>query len=452
MACRALCVLLFLALTAERNGDPLLYNGMWRSPLQVFAPLFDSIPGVRQPAWNLLLVALAPFCLLQPGAFRKRAWPLDVAIALGLGTIAFGVLWGWFRGGSAYFAYYQVHALVISLVVALLLRAAVRSPSDLKLVGLTLLSAALVRAALALYFFFAYVRGHEPYPPHMTSHDDSPLFAAGVVVALVWAFARRRFATWAVAAPAIVVLMLAMKVNNRRIAWLELGVALAFLYLLPMARALRRRANRWLLVAVPVLALYAAVGWGRSGPLFAPLRAIDSATGDNQDASALARNEENLNLMITYIRHPILGSGWGHPFVSVSSYYANFGGGWDEMYRYTPHNSLAALIAFTGLFGLFGTLAALPVAAFLAGRAAREARGPTEHTAALAAVCLLPIFGVHAYGDIGLQSPSAGLVLSVALAAAGRVSAWTGAWPERKRRARQRAAPPPDAPSVADAA
>jgi hypothetical protein len=452
VACRALCVLLFLAWTAERNGDRLLYCGMWRSPLSVFAPLFDSIPGVHQPAWNLMLVVLAPFCLLQPGAFRKRAWPLDAAIALGLATIGFGFLWGLTRGGDAYFAYYQVHALVVSLFVALLLRAAVRSADDLRFVGLTLVAAAVVRALLALYFFFSFVRGRERYPPHMTSHDDSPLFVAGVVLALVWAFARRRFGTWALSGLAIVVMLLAMKVNNRRIVWFELAVALGFLYLLPMARGLRRRANRWLMVALPVLALYAAVGWRRPGPLFAPLRAVDSATGDNQDDSSLARNEENLNLMITYIQHPILGSGWGHPFVSVSSYYAHFGGGWDTMYRYTPHNSLAGLIAFTGLVGLFGTLSAVPVAAFLAGRAAREARAPTEHAAALGAVCLLPVFGLHAYGDIGLQSLSACLVLSVALAAAGRVSTWTGAWPERQRRARRRSALPPDAPGVADAA
>jgi len=61
-------------------------------------------------------------------------------------------------------------------------------------------------------------------------------------------------------------------------------------------------------------------------------------------------------------------------------------------------------------------------------------------TAALAGVCLLPIYGVHAYGDIGLQVLGSGLVLSVALAAVGRVSSWSGAWPERNRRGRPRAA------------
>ena len=51
MLTRVVCALLFLALTAERTGDPLLYNYWWRSPMAVFAPLFDSLPGLHQPAW-----------------------------------------------------------------------------------------------------------------------------------------------------------------------------------------------------------------------------------------------------------------------------------------------------------------------------------------------------------------------------------------------------------------
>jgi hypothetical protein len=53
------------------------------------------------------------------------------------------------------------------------------------------------------------------------------------------------------------------------------------------------------------------------------------------------------------------------------------------------------------------------------------------------AVCYLPVFGMQAYGDIGMQSVTTGLLLSVAMAVAGRASVWTGAWPDG-RRARSR--------------
>ena len=119
MLLRVLCVLVLLGLTAEHSGDPLLYNSLWRSPLPVFAPLFDSLPLVRQPAWTLLLVAMVPLCYVQDGAIRRRAWPMDAAIGVSLTTVAFGP-WGVARGGSAYVAYYQLNAFLLALLVALL--------------------------------------------------------------------------------------------------------------------------------------------------------------------------------------------------------------------------------------------------------------------------------------------------------------------------------------------
>jgi hypothetical protein len=262
---------------------------------------------------------------------------------------------------------------------------------------------------------------------------------AGVLVLGGWALVRWRWQAWLLAAVLVVPILMAIKVNNRRVAWFELVVAVGFAYLLLPPGSLRRRINRWMLVLAPVVILYVGVGWGRPGAIFTPLRAFDSTTGETQDPSTLARNEENLNLVLTYIQHPIMGSGWGHQFISVSSFYAYFGGGFDEMYRYTPHNSLAALTAFGGLVGFFGTLGVLPVAAFLAARAHHRARRPIDRAATMWAVCYLPVYAIQAFADIGLQSLTAGLLLSVAMAVAGRASVWTGAWPAGRRPRRRRA-------------
>jgi hypothetical protein len=268
----------------------------------------------------------------------------------------------------------------------------------------------------------------------MTSHDDSPLFVTAIVVALCWALVRSHWRTWVAAAFVIVPILLAIKVNNRRVAWIELVAALVFLYLLLPNRGLRRKANRWLIVLAPLVVLYVSVGWGRPGALFTPLRAFGSTAGETQDASTMARNEENLNIILTYIQNPIIGIGWGHPMTMVSSYFAYFGGGFDTMYPFTPHNSLAALVAFSGLVGLFGILGIIPVTAFLAARACRLARDRLDRAAGMAAVCYLPVFGMQAYADIGLQTLTGGLLLSVAMTVAGRASVWTGAWPGGRRR------------------
>ena len=100
LLCRVLCALLFVAWTAEwpLEYDSQLYLGHWRSPFQVFGPLFVSLPGVNLFAWQLALFAIAPFCLFRRGAFRGRAPVMDAAIACSLLSIACTFLWGILRG------------------------------------------------------------------------------------------------------------------------------------------------------------------------------------------------------------------------------------------------------------------------------------------------------------------------------------------------------------------
>jgi hypothetical protein len=52
----------------------------------------------------------------------------------------------------------------------------------------------------------------------------------------------------------------------------------------------------------------------------------------------------------------------------------------------------------------------------------------------MAALCILPAYSGQCYGDIGFQSLTCGLILGVAMAAAGKVSAWAGAPPDGARK------------------
>src|SRR5262245_36380405 len=308
--CLALCAFLFVAWTAERPGDD-MYFADWRSPFQIFGPLFESLPFVHLPAWHVLLIAIAPLCLLQPTAFRKRAWPMDAAILVSLATIALTFVWGLARGGSAYPSSYQLRSFLIALFVGALLLSVIRNRADLKALGLTVLAAALVRGTLATYFFVVHVWGQQldPYPMFMTSHADSLLFVSGIVIVLSWAIARMKPAAWLAAAFVTPYLLVAMKVNNRRLAWVELAIILVFTYvLIRRQRQIRRRVNLLAVAATPLLFVYVVVGWGRQGAIFAPLRAFSTTSGETEDASSLARNEENLNLIYTFQSNPLLGT------------------------------------------------------------------------------------------------------------------------------------------------
>jgi hypothetical protein len=341
-----------------------------------------------------------------------------------LASVAVTFLWGWLRGGSAYNAYYQLWRFLVALLVGLLLLSVIRHADDVKALGTTVLAAALVRATLCIYFYWAHVHGQmDPPPPYMTTHDDSLLFVAGVLIVLSWALVRTRWSTWFASAMVSLFLLYAIVLNNRRLAWIELLMAVALMYpVVPRGRA-RRSVHRFLLVAAPVVLLYVAVGWGRAGPLFEPLRALSTA-GSDADASSLARQEEIRNLLHTLatIGNPLLGTGWGVPYIKVTAIYAQFGQEWWQ-FQYMPHNSLLGVAVFGGLVGLFGMWLVVPVAAFLAVRGQRGATRPAERAGAITALCILPAYGAQCYGDIGLQSLTCGLLLGVAVAVAGKVAA-----------------------------
>ena len=434
--CRLLCALLFVAWTAELPADAgtHLYCEYWRSPLQALGPLFVSMPGVGLLPWQALLLVATPFCLLWPGAFHKRAWPMDAAIVTSLASVLVSFLWGVLRGGSAYNAYYQLWRFLLALLVGVLLLSTVRSSRDLKALGWTVLAAACLRGSLGIYFYWAHVRGKiNPLPPHVTTHDDSLLFVSGLVIVLSWAFARRRWRTWLAASLVSGGLIYAIVLNNRRLAWIELLLALGFAYLLLPPGAGRRRVTLWLLIGAPLVLAYFVVGSQRPEAVFAPARALSTA-GSNEDASSLARQEEIRNLIytLTTAGNPLLGTGWGVPYQKVTSVYANYGQEWWQ-YVYMPHNSLLGVAVFSGLVGICGIWLVVPVGAFLATRGYRGSTRPVERSAAMTALCVLPAYAAQCYGDIGFQSLTCDLLLGVAIAVAGTVSARGGRAPNRPR-------------------
>jgi hypothetical protein len=422
-----MCVLLFLAWVGEwpRETDSVLYSGLWRSPFEVFGPLFVSLPGIRMFTWQLLLIALAPACLLTPGAFRRRAPAMDAAIVVSFGSIAITFLWGWMRGGAAYEAYYQLWRFLTALLVGLLLLSVIRASRDLRPLGLTVLAAALIRGTLVMYFYWVHVQGRiVPPPEYMTNHDDALLFVAAILIVASWAFAKGGPMAWSLAVLVSLHQLYAIVLNDRRIAWVELAMACGLTYVLIGPGRWRRRVNRWLMATAPVVLLYVAVGWGREGAVFAPIQAF-ATTGSNADASSLARQEEVRNLLYTLsaARNPLLGTGWGVPYQKVTSVYANYSADW-VLALYTPHNSLLGLAVFGGFVGIFGIWLVVPVAAFLAARGYRRSTDAVDRAAAMVAAGLLPAYGVHCFGDIGFQSFPCGLILGVAMAVAGKVSAW----------------------------
>jgi hypothetical protein len=417
------------------DRDPVLYYGLWRSPLVFFGPLFVSIPGVNLFPWQILLLASVLLCLLQPNTYRRRSWVVDATLAVSVASVTITFLWGWLRGSSAYQAYYQVWRFLAALVVGFLVHSVIRRSQDLRTLGLTVLAAALTRGGLCIYFYWAHIQGQvDPPPPHLTTHDDTLLFVSGLLISITWATVRRTKRAWLAAAIVTGTLCYAIVLNNRRLAWLELFLALALMYF-QLPTVARRRATRWGLVAAPFVLAYVVAGWGREGAIFAPVKAISTA-GSEGDSSSLARQEEIRNLLYTLstIGNPLLGTGWGVGYKEFTSVYTHFPGQGFWQYPFLPHNSLLGVVVFSGFVGFFGIWLVIPVTAMLAVRGYQEAIRPVDRAAALTVLCMLPAYSIQCFGDIGFQGLTCALLLGVAIGSAAKLSVWGELLARRRRR------------------
>lgn len=410
--------------------DNVLYDGHWRSVFGALGPLFTPVPGISLFPWQLLLFALVPFCLNTSGTARCHAREVDRAIFVSIACIGIAFLWGLVRGGSAYFAYYQIWRFLAALLIAYMLMSLIRSERDLVTLGKVVILAALIRATLCIYYFWTYLHGKvSPLPEYVTNHDDSMLWVVATLITSIWAFLKGGRAAWTIAALVVPLLFYAMVLNDRRIAWVELGMSMPLIYVLIGSGPLRSRINKWALRAAPLVVVYFVAGLANDSGLFAPVHAL-LTTGSNYDPSSLTRQEEARNLLRTLvdIGDPLFGTGLGRPYYKAESYWSNYDADW-ALTLYTPHNAILGLAAFTGLVGVIGIWGVVPAGAYVAARGYWASTGVVPRAAAMVALGGLAAYSVHCYGDIGLQSFAGSLIFGAALATAGKVAAWSQALP-----------------------
>ena len=72
---------------------------------------------------------------------------------------------------------------------------------------------------------------------------------------------------------AIPILMFGMVVNNRRMAFVILAATFIVVYFI-CERQIRRRINKTVIVALPVLLAYTVAGWSSRAPWASPIRSI----------------------------------------------------------------------------------------------------------------------------------------------------------------------------------
>lgn len=435
-------VLVFMGLVLENPGDAFA-SRLWKSPLATLGALmlahWNTVIGFKPlvfSGFDLGLVILFVIALYRRAAgsridgpeFVQSASPLRFFCAVTIAGAFVMEIWGAAQGGmDVSNSLWQIQHVAYLPVLFFLFDLAFRGPRDFPAIAKTVVAAALVRASAAWAIrHFVHPNSYEDMPC-ATTHTDSMLFAVALCLCIVLVIEyhdRRRIRLAAFVMP---VLLLGMIANNRRLVWVEVALAmLLLLALAPRRGKFVRNVMRGALVVLPAFFVYLAAGWdSQSGRLFSIPRMVRSIIDSKSDASSEWRDWENFNLVYTLQQSPVIGRGFGHPFLEpLKLPHVDY----DQEY-FLPHNSILGLWAQGGVFGFTLLWTMLVVATLLAVRSYKLATRPEDRVAALVAVMMMVIFLAHCYGDLGLGTWDANLLTALALVIAGKLALTTGAWP-----------------------
>jgi len=407
--------LFFLMLTAESPGA---YGAYWHLPFSLsYSLIFDWKPlaAPNIDIFTLIIVfGSAPFAI--------RPDPIGRSLLLSTGTLAAWSAYGILTGGSAYQVQFQIHTLLASFLFAVACRRTLQTPQDYFAFGKTLIYAALYRALMCVLFYaFVVAPGVlDPPPPFCTSHDDTVLFVTALMTLCIHlgffpSPLQRRRVLYASG-----LILTGIVLNNRRLAWVSLISAIV-LVLAVLPSSSRQLIRRYTIRVLPLLALYALIGWGRPEAVFAPLRSLSSVAPGQEDASTRSRDAENAGLIFTLRQNPAFGSGWGHQYIETDD---SLSAREFTQYRYVPHNSLLGLLAFSGFLGFYGVWLIWPVCGYLAARAVRHARDPASRCFGMVILVTQIVVMNQVWGDMGLFSYTTTFIMAAACSCASRLHAF----------------------------
>jgi O-antigen ligase len=430
-----LFVLILLCLGLDATAE-----GTWDSPLAPLGRLLvhnlaKTIEGANLPfqlfaAVFVLLLFIHWYRRLSGSridslAYRGVAKPLSLALVCSLVAVFAEFANGVLHGGDMQMAKIQIQTFVFTMMLAYLLSVALRGIQDYKVIGRLILAAACMKAVLAIYVYKEIMPTLVPSAEVATTHGDSMLFTTAAMLLISRFYEQPNRRNLILTAGFLPLMVWAMIANNRRTAWVEIAASIITLYIISHRTKLKRLITQTLVLSVPVVIGYIAVGWNSSSRIFAPIKTFRSVGDGQVDPSTLYRDLENFNLIQMLKEHTLLGSGFGQPYkiVVIMPDISFF-----QEWRFMPHNSVLGLWAFTGWLGFTGLSMAAVAAVYFAARAYRAAQQPVERTAAFMSIAAIVIYWVQCWADIGFSERTGIFLIGPAIAIAARMVVSTGAW------------------------
>lgn len=385
---------------------------------------WTGLPIILSPLELLLLLGLIGTAVAEairpPG---DRVAPSDLALRLRGGwpillftfTLVFGFARGVFADGDPYVGLWELRYLLYVPACYLIARAGLRKPEHIAGLLRVGLAAAVVFAAEGAYRRIALIDTHQlvVIPEFAFEHEDVLFLSAFTLLLLasfVFGALKHVRMLGLLVTPLLLYTLLA---TERRAGIIVLLIGLLVIALTTLF--VRRRA--FFLAAAPVLTiavLYLGLFWNASGVLGQPARAIKSLyEPDPRDAqSNLYRLLENFDIEQTIHSDPILGVGFGRPFLMVASLPDI---SWWPFWHFETHNNVLWVWMKTGLIGYVLFWVMMGGAISRAAYAAKRLNDPTLRCAALFCLCAIVGTLVFAYVDLGLVSGRVTVLLGTSL-------------------------------------
>ncbi|HEX8433577.1 exopolysaccharide repeat unit polymerase [Archangium sp.] len=434
---RTLTLALFaLAVTVDLVPE-VPYEGHWQSPLYFPGKLLFTMPGMSLPLLDIAMLGLLGLMAYRRATGIKLdplptplAKPLVVTLLVLVATIVWLQVWGInINGGVSRVARAQFHQMLVLPVMVMLFNAALRGPEDFRTIGRIILGGCFTKALLGAWFIVAIARPRGLYHEYATTHSDSVLYVTGLGVAIYSYFEEpKRKNFWRMVGVCAVILM-GMHYNDRRLAYVSFTLGLICAYVVSPWSWVKRYLSRAGMLLLPFFPLYLTVGWQNPTGIFGIVGIFKSLVeGENLAKGQLDyRDIENINVVHTWERSPLFGTGWGHPFIElielpdISHAFAD--------YLYFPHNSVLGMLSAGGVVGFSGLWMWIPVGIFLAARAYHRAHEPEYRAGGLVALSVFVAYINQCFGDMGNISWLATLLVAMALTCASKLAIYTRAWP-----------------------
>ncbi len=426
--------LLFLALALDDpRGNPAA--GMWKNPLTPPSRwLFDnlnnvvSVDALRFAAIEVVIALVLIVALVRTMGRPALRVPPPLALATTAATLCVLALevYGMARGGDFKASLWQIRQLFWIGPITWIFHLSLRGSRDLAPLAKVVLASAIVKSVEALWFYIVICRPLGTRPQYTNTHSDTVLYVVAIAILLAAVLELRSLRAAALAALLLPLFGVAIVINNRRLAFVSLAASIALAYVLFPQNRIKMRIRSLATAAVPLLALYLAIGWSSSRTIFLPAAKVASLFS-KEDRSALTRDIENWNLVQTFKAQPFFGHGFGHEYFEIQK-----GDSLKEifpLYLYVAHNSVLWQWTLGGLLGFTILWMPFVLTAWFAMRAYRFAAHGPLRAGALVCATVVVAHQLQQYGDMGTQSWLGAFAFGAASAMSGKLAVESGGWP-----------------------